>query len=183
MVQNYSMKTIKEKQENVFTSLKATHGYENVFEAPRLLKVVISAGVGSVKDKNKIELIKDRLAKITGQTPAIRGAKKSIASFKVREGDLAGYVVTLRGARMYQFLDKMLTIAIPRTRDFRGISTDSFDEMGNYTLGIREHTIFPETSDEELKNVFGFAVTVVTSARTVDEARAFLTHLGFPFKA
>ncbi|MEX0931549.1 MAG: 50S ribosomal protein L5 [Candidatus Paceibacterota bacterium] len=176
------MKTNKEKQQQVFDALKGTYGYTNVFEAPHLSKIVISAGVGSVKDKQKIELIQDRLAKITGQAPAKRGAKKSIASFKVREGDLTGFQVTLRGTRMHEFLNKLLTIAIPRTRDFRGIPSDSFDEMGNYTLGIKEHTIFPETSDEELRNVFGFAVTVVTTAKSIEEARALLTHLGFPFK-
>lgn len=151
-------------------------------QAPRVSKVVISTGVGSFKDKNKIQIVEDRLAKITGQKAAPRGAKKSVANFKSRQGDVVGYQVTLRGQRMYDFLDRLIHIALPRTKDFRGISPDAADEMGNYTLGIKEHTIFPETADEELKDVFGFAVTVVTTAKSKKEVVDVLSHLGFPFK-
>src|SRR4051812_17279258 len=114
--------------------------FKNPMQAPRLSKVVVSTGIGSIKDKKKIELIADRLAKITGQKPSIRGAKKSIASFKTRTGDPSGYVITLRGKRMAEFVDRLVHIALPRTKDFRGISRNGVDEMGNYTLGIKEHT-------------------------------------------
>ena len=149
---------------------------------PRVMKVVISSGVGSFKDKNKFKVVEDRLARITGQKAAPRGAKISIATFKSRQGDIIGYQVTLRGKRMIDFLERLGHIALPRTKDFRGISPTAADEMGNYTLGIKEHTIFPETSDEELKDVFGLAITIVTTAKSKEEVIALLTHLGFPFK-
>jgi large subunit ribosomal protein L5 len=172
------METLKTKVNKGFEKL----GKKNVMQSPRLVKAVISVGVGSLKDKNKMKIVEDRLLRITGQKPAPRGAKVSIANFKSRTGDVVGYQVTLRGARMYDFLEKLIHIALPRTKDFRGISKDATDEMGNYTLGIKENTIFPETSDEELKDVFGMAVTVVTTAKSKAEAQAFLEHLGFPFK-
>ncbi|MEK7169795.1 MAG: 50S ribosomal protein L5 [Patescibacteria group bacterium] len=176
------MKTIKDKQKEAFLALKAKMGYTNVMQTPRLLKVVISAGVGSFKDKKKIEVVQDRLAKITGQKAAIRGAKKSIATYKTRTGDTVGTQVTLRGPRMYAFLDKLLNIALPRTKDFRGISAKAIDEIGNITLGIPEHTIFPEAVDEDLRDVFGMGITVVTTAKTAKEAKVYFEHLGFPFK-
>ena len=149
-------------------------------QSPRIQKVVISTGVGKKRDKKQLELIEDRLAKITGQKPAPRAARLSIASFKVREGDTVGLQTTLRGARMYDFLDKLIHIALPRTRDFRSLSPKVIDDMGNITIGIKEHTIFPETSDEDLKDVFGLAITVVTSAKSKAEAEAFFRHLGLP---
>jgi large subunit ribosomal protein L5 len=176
------MKTLKEKSKDTYKTLKESMGYKNVMQSPRIMKVVISAGVGSFKDKKKIELAVNRLTKITGQKPAEKGAKQSIAAFKVREGDPVGIQVTLRGQRMYDFLDRLVNIALPRTKDFRGIPANSIDEMGNYTLGIKEHIIFPETVDEELKDVFGLAVTVVTTAKSKKEAKAFFDHLGFPFR-
>lgn len=176
------MMYVKEKQNNAFDSLKESLGYKNQMQTPKVTKVVVSTGIGSIKDKHKIEVIQDRLAKITGQKTAPRGVKKSIASFKIRQGDIIGYQVTLRGQRMYDFLNRLLHIALPRTRDFRGLSSASIDEMGNYTIGIREHTVFPETSDEDLKDVFGLSVTVVTTARDRQEAKEYLKHLGFPFK-
>jgi large subunit ribosomal protein L5 len=176
------MKTIKEKNNTTFTSLKEKFGYKNPMQAPKLEKIIVSSGIGSQKDKKKLELIADRIAKITGQKAAPRGAKQSISNFKIRQGDPVGYQVTLRGKRMYDFLDRLLNVALPRTRDFRGISVKSIDEMGNYSLGIREHTIFPETSDEDIKDIFGMAVTIVTSSDTKEETRAYLEHLGFPFK-
>lgn len=177
------MQLTKEKQKRAFEALKGALSYTNPMQAAQIEKVVVSTGTGKIVDKSKLELIPDRLAKITGQKAAPRGAKKSIATFKVRQGDTVGYQVTLRGARMRDFLDRLLNIALPRTRDFRGLSPDSIDEMGNLSIGIREHTVFPETADEDLKDVFGFAVTVVTTAKTREEARVLLEHLGFPLKS
>lgn len=176
------MKTIKQKEKEIFEAMKKVFHYKNPMEAPRLLKINVSSGIGSFKDKKKIDIVKDRLAKLSGQKPALRGAKKSIASFKTRTGDPVGFQVTLRGDRMRSFLDKLLNIALPRTKDFRGLSAEAIDEMGNMTIGIREHTVFPEVSDEELKDIFGMAITVVTSAKGKKEAEAFFEKIGFPFK-
>lgn len=175
------METLKTKVNSAFKDMK-DHGYKNAMQSPRIEKVIVSVGVGSFKDKNKMKVVEDRLMKITGQKASPRGAKMAVANFKSREGDVVGYQVTLRGNRMYDFLERLLHIALPRTKDFRGISKDSADEMGNYTFGIKEHTIFPETPDEELKDVFGLAVTIVTTARNKKEAQDFLEYLGFPFK-
>lgn len=175
------MSITKQKQQTSYLALAETFGYTSTMQGPRIQKVVISSGVGKKRDKKQLELIEDRLAKITGQKPASRSAKTSIAAFKVREGDTVGLQITLRGARMYDFLDKLIHIAIPRTRDFRGLSPKAIDDMGNFTIGIKEHTIFPETSDEDLKDVFGFAITIVTTAHTKAEAEAFFRHIGVPF--
>ncbi len=175
-------KSTSEIAKNLFNDLKEKFGYANVMQSPKLEKIVVSAGVGSFKDPNKKELVADRLAKITGLKPKYNKARKSIATFKLREGQIIGYQVTLRGDRMYQFLDKLIHIALPRTRDFRGLKREAVDEMGNYHIGIKEHTIFPETSDEELKNVFGMGVTLVTTAKTKEEALAFVESLGLPIK-
>lgn len=178
------MKTVKEKMKSVHDALKADFGYKNKMAAPKITKVVVSSGTGSKmrNDKNKNTFIADRLSKITGQKPAIRQAKKSIAQFKLREGDPIGMSVTLRGERMYSFIDKLINIALPRTKDFRGLDPKIIDNIGNLTLGIREHTIFPETGDEELKDVFGMAVTITTTAKTKAEARALFDYIGMPFK-
>ncbi len=173
--------TTKEKQKVTFATMKDTLKISNPMQAPRLEKVVISCGVGSIKDKKKIALVEDRLCRITGQKVTLKGAKKSIASFKVRQGDPAGFQVTLRGERMNNFIDKLVHIAFPRTRDFRGISRGAVDEMGNITIGIKEHTIFPETSDEDIKDVFGLGITIVTTATTKAEALAYFEYLGIPF--
>ena len=172
------MKTLREKQKSASKDL----GYKNPMQVPHLLKVVVSAGVGSFKDKKKHEVVSDRLSKITGQKAAPRGAKKSIATFKTRTGDIIGYQVTLRGKRMHGFLEKFINIAIPRTKDFRGIPLSAIDSMGNLTVGVKEHTIFPEASDEELKDVFGMGVTVVSTAGNQKSGEAYFKHLGFPFK-
>jgi len=174
--------SIKEKIKDSFEALKAEFNWKNKMQAPKILKVVINSGTGSVKDKNKKILIGDRITKITGQKAAERGAKKSIANFKLRQGDVVGYQVTLRGDRMISFLDKLVSIALPRTKDFRGLKLGAIDEMGNFSIGIKEHTVFPETSDEDLKDVFGLSITIVTSSKNAKETKAFLTHLGFPFK-
>ncbi len=176
------MESIKEKTGKAFEALKEEFGYKNPMQSPKVVKLVVSAGVGSIKDKKKIDLVADRLSKITGQKPVRKGAKISISAFKTRQGDIVGMQVTLRGQRMYDFLDKLVNIAIPRTKDFRGISAKGIDQMGNYTLGIKENTIFPESSDEDLKDVFGLAITIVTNIKDKKETKAFLTHLGFPFK-
>lgn len=172
----------KEKQASTFETLGKEFKYKNVHESPKLMKIVVSSGVGSAKDKARLKLVEDRLGRITGQKPAPRSAKQSIAQFKVREGDVVGYQVTLRGARMYEFLDKLVHIALPRTRDFRGLSAGAIDEMGNLTIGLREHTIFPEAAEEDLKDVFGMAITLVTTAKSKEEAEAFFRHLGIPLK-
>ncbi len=176
------MKFTKETIKDLFGVVKDKFGYKNPMQSPRIEKVIISTGTGSTKDKKKIELIVDRLARITGQKPAATIAKKSIAGFKLREGNIIGYKVTLRGERMNQFLDKLIHVALPRTRDFRGLKIDAIDQMGNYTIGIKEHTIFPETSDEELKNVFGFGITIVTTANTKEETEALLREIGLPLR-
>ncbi len=176
-------KLIQEQQKTAFDTLKGDFGWKNSMQAPKLEKLVISVGVGKMtKDKGKVELVADRLAKITGQKPASRGAKKAISTYKTRIGDKIGYQVTLRGKRMQDFLNRLIHIALPRTKDFKGISLNGIDAMGNYTLGIKEHIVFPETADEELKDVFGMAATVVTTAKNKTEAEAYLRHLGFPFK-
>lgn len=176
------METVQTRLKNVYDSLKGEFGYTNVNQAPTIEKVVVSVGTGRVDDKAKIALIQDRLAKITGQKAAPRQAKKSIASFKLREGDVIGYQVTLRGERKLDFLNKLIHVAIPQTRDFRGLKTSSIDDMGNYTIGIKEHTIFPETHDEDIRDVFGMSVTLVTTAKSKAEAEALLRHIGLPLQ-
>lgn len=176
------MNTIKELEKKAFAEMKGEFGYKNPMQSPRLVKVVVSTGTGKSKDPKRNDLIVDRLTKITGQKPSLRGAKKSIASFKVRQGDPVGVTVTLRAGRMYGFLDKLINVAIPRMKDFRGLDAKAVDEIGNYTMGLREHTIFNETTNEDLKDVFGLAITVVTTAKNAKEAKAFLDILGFPFK-
>ncbi len=174
--------TMKVKVAGSFAALKDAFHYRNVMQAPRIEKVIISTGTGKIDDKAKIALIQNRLAAITGQKAAPRKARQSIASFKLRQGDVIGYQVTLRGDRMYHFLDKLIHIALPQTRDFRGLKASAIDDMGNITLGIKEHSIFPETADEEIKDVFGLAITIVTTAKTKAEAEALLRYLGLPLQ-
>lgn len=176
------MKTAKDKVKASFKELQIELGLNNVMQSPKIEKVIINSGVGSFSDKKKIDLVEDRLSKITGQKPMRKGAKQSIAAFKVREGDTVGLSVTLRGEKMWSFLDRLLNIALPRTKDFRGLSEKGVDEMGNFTLGIKEHTVFPETADEELKDVFGLAITLVTNLDSKSKTLTFLKRLGFPFK-
>ena len=175
---------MQQKQAKVFEVLKDQFGYKNKMSAPKLQKVIVSVGTGSgmKRDRNKNTFVSDRLAKITGQKPAVRGAKQSIASFKIRKGDPIGVMVTLRGSRMYEFLDKLVHIALPRTKDFRGIPRSSANALGNMSIGIKEHTIFPETGDEEIVNVFGMSITIVTTAKSRPEGLAFFEYLGFPLK-
>ncbi|OGI73362.1 50S ribosomal protein L5 [Candidatus Nomurabacteria bacterium RIFCSPLOWO2_02_40_28] len=165
-------------------ALSSEFHYKNAFAAPRMKKIVVNVGTGTAmkKDKNKNDAIALRLAKITGQKGALRGAKQSVASFKTRKGDPIGVVVTLRGSRMYTFLEKLINVALPRTKDFRGISRGAVDNIGNLTIGIKEHTIFPETADEDIRDVFGLAITLVSSAKNKKEGTAFFEILGIPFK-
>ena len=176
------MNISKQKQQDAFKTLQKDFGYTSPMRAPRITKVIVSTGVGKKRDKKVLEVIADRLSRITGQKAAPRAAKLSIASFKVREGDVVGYQVTLRGARMYDFLDKVIHVVLPRTRDFRGIKSSAVDSMGNLTIGIRENNIFPETAEEDLKDVFGLAFTIVTTAKSKEEATAFFKHLGVPLR-
>lgn len=176
--------TIKEKEADAFEKMKGIFGYKNVMAAPRLKKIVLNVGTGTAmkKDKNKNEAISERLSKISGQKPATRGAKQSISSFKTRQGDPIGVMVTLRGGRMRAFLEKLVNVALPRTKDFRGISKKVVDSVGNMTIGIKEHTIFPETVDEDIRDVFGLSVTLVSTAKNQKEGVAFFELLGIPFK-
>ena len=158
-------------------------GLTNVHQVPKVTKVVVNAGVGrAALDAKKLEAVVKGLSEITGQHPVITKAKKSIAGFKLREGMNVGTTVTLRGDMMYEFLDRLVSVALPRVRDFRGLKKDAFDGHGNYSLGIREHGVFPEIPYEEASEPFGLQVNISTSATNDEQAKALLTHLGFPFK-
>ena len=173
-----------EYQKNVLPALQKALGRTNVLAVPRITKVIVNAGIGSVirnrgKDYSKVE---EHLRIITGQHPALRKSRKSISNFKLRENEPVGLTITLRGERMFDFLTKLVNVALPRVRDFRGISPKSFDPQGNYSLGIREHYVFPEPPVEDDVPAFGFQVTIVTTAKTPEEGRMLLSALGFPFR-
>ncbi len=170
------------KQQKTYEALKAAAGYTNIMQTPRITKIIVSSGVGSVKDKKRIELIEGRLARITGQAAARRSTRKSIANFKTRVGDLAGFQITMRGERAENFLQKLIHIVLPRVKDFRGIKPTAIDEMGNISIGIKEHTVFPETADEDAKDVFGLSITIATTAKNKQEAEAYFRHIGIPFR-
>ena len=168
--------------ETVKPSLMKEFAYSSVMEAPKLEKVVINMGVGdAISNPKALDEAVNELTQIAGQKPVVTKAKKSIANFKLREGMPIGCKVTLRGERMYEFLDKLFNISIPRIRDFRGVSTTAFDGRGNYTLGIREQIIFPEINFDKVNKVRGMDIVIVTTANTDEEARALLTGLGMPF--
>lgn len=175
-------KTVQEKAKDAFKELKGDFGYKNMLQAPRIQKVIVTTTIGSVKDVKRKELMLDRMAKIVGQKPVTTIAKKSIATFKLRTGDPSGYKTTLRGQKMWSFLDKVVNIALPRTKDFRGIAATGVDGMGNFSFGIKEHTVFPETSDENIQDVFSLGATVVTTSKDPKETKALLESLGFLFK-
>jgi large subunit ribosomal protein L5 len=157
--------------------------YENVMQVPKVEKVVINMGIGeAVNDRKKVENAANDLALIAGQRPVITRARKSIASFKVREGMALGAKVTLRGVRMYEFLDRLTTIALPRVKDFRGLNPKSFDGRGNFSMGLKEHIVFPEIDYDKVDEIWGMDIIVVTSAKNDDEARALLRQLNFPFR-
>src|ERR1700752_5178903 len=157
-------------------------GYSTPMQAPRISKITVNMGVGDAKqDSNMLEAARSQLATITGQRPNVRRARKSIAQFKVREGMPVGVAVTLRGARSYEFLDRLMSVAIPRIRDFRGLNPRSFDGRGNYSMGVREQIIFPEVDYDEVDQVRGLDITITTTAQSDDEAFALLEAIGMPF--
>jgi large subunit ribosomal protein L5 len=169
-------------QDEILPSLMERFGYSTPMQAPRIEKVTVNMGVGDAKqDSRVLEAATDQLATITGQRPNIRRARKSIAQFKVREGMPVGVAVTLRGERSYEFLDRLMSIAIPRIRDFRGLNPRAFDGRGNYSLGVREQIIFPEVDYDEIDQVRGLDITITTSAQSDEEAFALLDALGMPF--
>lgn len=175
---------LRDKYRNeVIASLMEKFQYKNVMEVPRLEKVVINMGIGEAKDNPKLleSAIRD-LETITGQKPVITQAKKSISNFKLRDGMKIGVKVTLRGDKMYHFLDKLMNVSLPRVRDFRGVSPTSFDGRGNYALGLREQLIFPEIEYDKVDSIRGMDIAIVTTAKTDEEARVFLEEMGMPFK-
>lgn len=171
----------------VVPSLKSRFSYKNNMEIPRIEKIVINMGLGRLsdggKDKKIIEESVEELSLITGQRPVVRAARKSIAGFKLREGVPVGCSVTLRGNKMYEFLDRLINLTLPRVRDFRGVSAKAFDGRGNYTLGLKEQIIFPEIDYSKVQHVKGMNITIVTTARTDEEARGLLREFGMPFIA
>lgn len=175
---------LKEKYRiEIIPAMMKELSYANAFEVPRIEKIVVNMGIGEGAQNSKvIEAATSDLARITGQKPIVTKAKKSVAGFKIRAGMSIGCKVTLRGNQMYEFLDRLLSVAIPRIRDFRGLSLNSFDGQGNYTLGVTEQLIFPEIDYDKIDKVRGMNITVVTTAKDVETAKALLKHFGFPFK-
>lgn len=171
-------------REAIRAALKEEFGYANDMMIPKLDKIVLNMGVGeAVADSKKVKSAHDDLMAIAGQKPVITHAKKSIASFKLREGMAVGVKVTLRGDRMYDFLDRLITVAMPRVRDFRGVSAKAFDGRGNYALGLREHIVFPEINYDKVDQIWGMDVVICTTARTDAEAKALLAKFNMPFRA
>ena len=172
-----------EYDSNIRGQLTEKFGYANVMQVPRLEKVVLNMGIGeAVNDRKKVDQAASDLSLIAGQKPVITKARKSIATYKLRDGQAIGCKVTLRKKRMYEFVDRLVNIALPRVRDFRGLNPKSFDGRGNYSLGIKEHIIFPEIDFDKMGETWGMDVTVCTTANTDDEARALLTAFNFPFR-
>lgn len=170
-------------RDTVVKKLMEEQGYKNPMDVPRIEKITLNMGVGdAIADKKVIESARTDMEKISGQKPVITLARKSVASFKVRDGYPIGCKVTLRRDRMYEFLDRLITIAIPRVRDFRGLNGKSFDGRGNYSMGVKEQIIFPEIEYEKIDKIRGMDVTITTSAKTNDEAKALLAAFSFPFK-
>lgn len=169
-------------REKVIAKLQADRGYANIMEVPRLTKIVVNMGVNSQVDRDTIKAISEDLAQITGQRALLTKSRKNIANFKLREGVVIGCKVTLRGARMFEFMDRLVNAALPRIRDFRGVSKKAFDGRGNYTLGLKEQQIFPEINPDKIKKNQGMDITFVTTAKSDDEARDLLRALGMPFE-
>ena len=178
------MSRLKETYKSeVAPALHKQFGYDSPMAIPRIDKVVVNMGVGdAIQEPKALDTAADELATITGQRPSVTRARKSIANFKLREGMAIGCRVTLRGLRMWEFLDRLMNVALPRVRDFRGVSPKAFDGRGNYTLGIREQLIFPEINMSKVQKVSGMNVCIVTSAKTDEESRALLSGLGMPFR-
>lgn len=170
--------------EEVVPYLMKRFNYKNVNQVPKLVKITLNGGLGDVKDNAKsVQLVQQELTAIAGQKPVLTTAKKSVANFKVRQGMNVGIKVTLRGDKMYDFFDKLVSIALPRVRDFKGVPTKSFDGRGNYAMGVKEQLIFPEIQYDQVEKVRGFDICFVTTANTDEEARELLRALGMPFKA
>jgi len=168
----------------ITAKLAEEFGYKNPMQVPRLEKIVLNMGVGEATQNQKLlEKATEELTAIAGQKPLVRKARKSIANFKLREGQSIGAMVTLRGDRMWEFFDRLVSVALPRVRDFKGVSPKAFDGRGNYTLGVREQIIFPEVNYDQVEKISGLNVTVCTSARNDAEGKALLAHLGMPFRA
>ena len=177
------MTSIKEKYtKEIIPAMQEKFGFKNKMAVPKIKKIIINVGVGKMRDEKQQEEIKKYLTIITGQRPNARQAKKAIASFKTRRGMTIGYAATLRGARMYDFISRFINIALPRTRDFKGIEQKSFDKKGNLTVGVKENIVFPEMVGEDYKLLFGLEVTVVTTARSREEGVELLRLIGFPIK-
>jgi large subunit ribosomal protein L5 len=167
----------------VAPALQGKYSYKSIMAVPKMQKIVVSMGVGkAVQDKKFIETAQQDLMMITGQKPLVIGAKKSVSNFKVRQGDKTGLKVTLRGQRMYEFMDRLINLAIPRVKDFRGLSPNSFDEKGNYSFGMSEQTVFPEIDAAKVENTQGMNITFVTTAKTANEAKDLLKMFGMPFR-
>lgn len=178
------MPRLKDKyQQEVLPAMQQEFEYQNVMEVPRIVKVVVNVGLGeALQNAKALDAASNDIMLITGQKPIVRKARKSIATFKLREGNPIGIKVTLRGNRMYDFLDRLMSVALPRVRDFRGVSPDAFDGRGNYTLGLSEQLIWPEINYDTIDKVRGMEVTIVTTAKTDEEARRLLQLLGMPFR-
>ena len=168
--------------QTVIPAMIKKFNYSNVNQVPKLVKITINSGLGDIKDNSKsIQLAQEELKLISGQKPVLTQAKKSVANFKIREGQSIGMKVTLRGTRMYEFFDKFVSVALPRVRDFRGVSKKSFDGRGNYAMGVKEQLIFPEISYDQVEKIRGFDICFTTTANTDEEARELLAMLGMPF--
>jgi large subunit ribosomal protein L5 len=171
-------------RKEIIPAMQEKFGYKTPMAVPRIKKVLVNVGIGRVvKDAKFLDRVKQDITKITGQKPSIRKAKKSIAGFKVREGMDVGVMVTLRGKRMYDFIDRLNAIALPRSRDFRGLDSKSFDMNGNLSVGIKEHNIFPEVTYESLKDIFSLGITITTNSKTKNEGLELLKLFGFPIKS
>ncbi len=179
----YGSRVAQQYAEEIVPYLTKKFGYKNPMEVPKLVKIIISSGLGDIKDNAKsIQMAVNEIKQITGQQPILTKARKSVANFKVREGMNVGIKVTLRGNRMYDFYDKFVSIALPRVRDFRGLSADSFDGKGNYNMGVKEQLIFPEIQYDQVEKIRGMDICFVTTAKTDEEARELLRAMGMPFK-
>ena len=179
---DHEVRLKKRYREEIVPYLVKKFGYKNINEVPRLEKIVLNMGYGDIKDNAKsVQMAVEELRQIAGQKPMITKAKKSVANFKVRQGMNVGAKVTLRDVRMYEFFDKFMSIALPRVRDFRGVSTNSFDGRGNYAMGVKEQLIFPEISYDQIEKIRGFDICFVTTAKTDEEAKELLQLLGMPF--
>ncbi len=178
-----SSRMLERYKDEVVEKLRGEFSYANVHQVPRLEKMVVNVGLGEATQNPKLlERAVEELSQITGQRPTVRRAKKSVSNFKLREGQPIGATVTLRGSRMWEFLDRLVNVALPRVRDFKGVSPRAFDGRGNYTLGIREQIIFPEVDYDKIERITGMNITMVTTANTDGEGKSLLSHLGLPFR-